>query len=1167
VPDTTSSDLPELSGQDLETYSALSAVEVEGPKLARLYLEAHQLAADGRPTDPLALAAQDIRDVLMRLHQAAATPGQSYVEVSKAAYHQLRDAWENAREALTALRARENVLDESTERFLSAAERLLGVSGSLQAKRAKVLDDFLNKGDPARHLLPQTARALQAERWDRERTYFNRVGHHQTPTDVATLRSHIASLNELVLAAIRPRPFDAIAELDAKIEAAESSTSDEDVASAIARMAIGVEHDYFFQKISSPVWLDRLRRDNWFAPPPEPEISGATEAFAAWLPGQYLECVAALRPQDVLEVCRSVASSANPRVRYWVLKALLAMPPKYAAGFTKQAARWAGQATSLTIVARALADYALHLANGAQSKAALSVMRSLLSLEPVAPTVLGYGGGEFTMRHDPVPRYEPYEYRQIVRDVLPGVVASAGLPAFTMLSHLLANAIGMRDPDKRPPRDGSTIWRPTIEKSEDNLDLDALDALIDAVRDAGEDVLSGSGGSIVPLRDELLRAGWNCHRRILVHLARGHADTDPTVAVQLLMDRSMLLDYAIDHERDLLARECFRYLPTDQRRTYLDWIDEGPPREDLRRRHSLVRSTEDVDRYVETSTQNWQRDRLFPLVAHLPLRWKHRLENLIAERGEPAQEPFRVRTRIGAESPLSLEELRAMTASEVAAYLRSWAPHEPTLWGPSREGLATQFQQLVQAEAPRFADAAGQFSDLARDYRSALLSGLRNAAASGTRFNWSPVLALAETTLSATDAGTPDSIDGALPGDNASWIRQQVSRLVQSGLRTTPDAISPDATDPILRILTELLHDDDPPPADEHINAGMSPLQRGINSVRGQAVELSLDVVRWASTWDGAAAAAVRQTVLAELEELLRSRLGSSTAVRAIFGLCLARLIYVDDDWVAAQRERLLPNAPNVAHLRDAAWTTYLAFNGVSLDAFKVLRPEYDSAVDRLALSLPNVETEEGASSAGHLGGHLLALYNHGTLSLADGSLLHRFFVHAPVEARQHVLSLEARSMYESKTPLDNDVLARMTALWEHRISAARTIGGSSLDELQPFAWAFASEAFDPTWKLEQLNRILAAGVHVEAEHLVAEQLVHLALSHQSLVLSALQGMIRNNRKAWGIAGWIRQAGEVLDCLSGSSDPAIVAASSHLRNELGAQGFVNQLQPGRPRGT
>jgi hypothetical protein len=1164
--DLSSSDLPHLSARDLETYSALAAVEVDGPKLARLYLEAHQLAAGGPATDPLPLAAQDIRDLLMRLHQAAATPGQSYVEVSKVAYHHLRDAWNEAREALAALRARDDVLDDSTDRFLAAAERLLGVSGPLQARKAKVLDDFLNKGDPARHLVPQAARKHQLERWDRERTYFNAVGHHETSTDVETLRSHIASLNDLVLAALRPRPFDTIQELEAKIEAAESSNSTDDVISAIARMTIGVEHDYFFQKIRSPIWLDHLRRDNWFAQPPEPEVSGATVAFAAWLPGQYLERVAPFRPQDVLDICRSAASSTNPRVRYSVLKALLAMPPKDAAGFTKQAARWASQATSLAIVAKALADYALHLADGARPKDALRVMRPLLSLDPVAPTVVEHEGGAFTMRHDPVPHYEPYEYRLIVRDALPGVVANAGLPAFLMLSHLMADAIAMRDPEHRPPQDGSTIWRPTIENSDDNLDLDALDALIDAVRDAGEDVLRTRGGSIEPLRDELLRAPWNCHRRILVHLARRHADAQPAVAVELLMDRSMLLDYALDHERDLLARECFRYLSTEQRRTYLDWIEQGPPRDQLRRRHSLVGSTEDVDKYVETSTQNWQRDRLFPVAAHLSASWQKRLNKLIAQRGDPVQEPLRVRTRIGAESPLSSEELRAMTVREVVAYLTSWTPHESTMSGPSREGLATQFQQVVQAEAGRFADAAVDFSDVAPDYQRALLSGLRNAAASGTRFNWSPVLTFVETALSRSSTNKPTTAGSAFVEDNGSWTRQEVGRLLQSGLRATPDAIPPDASDRILRILTRLLQDDDPPPDDEHTSSdGMSPLQRGINSVRGQAVELSLDAMRWASSQHDPAAEIVRRAVLDELELLLRAPRGSSTAVRAVFGLCLAKLIDIDKTWVSTQRERLLPSAPGKAHLRDAAWTTNLAFNRITLDAFEVLRSEYDSAIDRLALSLPTKQTEEAATTTGHLGGHLLALYNYGTLSLADGSLLDRFFAHAPVEARQHVLSLEARLMYGTEAPLDSEVLARIMTLWEHRIRAVRAIGGPSLGELRPFGWAFASAAFDPTWKLEQLNRIVAAGVHIEAEHLVAEQLVHLALSHESLVLSVLQGMVRNNREPWGIAGWSRQAGEVLDRLDESSDPAVVEASDRLRNELGAQGFVNQLQPGRPR--
>src|ERR1019366_1524446 len=149
---------PSCPAQAKNPPPAPPGVGFDGPTPARLYLEAHQLAAGGRATDPLALAAHDIRDVLMRLHQAAATPGQSYVEVSRTAYHQLRDAWEDAREALAAFRTREEAVDDPTDRFLSAAERLLGVSGPLQAKKAKVFDDFLNKSDPARHLVPQTAR-------------------------------------------------------------------------------------------------------------------------------------------------------------------------------------------------------------------------------------------------------------------------------------------------------------------------------------------------------------------------------------------------------------------------------------------------------------------------------------------------------------------------------------------------------------------------------------------------------------------------------------------------------------------------------------------------------------------------------------------------------------------------------------------------------------------------------------------------------------------------------------------------------------------------------------------------------------------------------------------------------------------------------------------------
>jgi len=160
---------------------------------------------------------------------------------------------------------------------------------------------------------------------------------------------------------------------------------------------------------------------------------------------------------------------------------------------------------------------------------------------------------------------------------------------------------------------------------------------------------------------------------------------------------------------------------------------------------------------------------------------------------------------------------------------------------------------------------------------------------------------------------------------------------------------------------------------------------------------------------------------------------------------------------------------------------------------------------------------------------------------------------------------LEGHMAHEERASLPPDVVLRMKALWEYRITAARDLAGAALEEVKPFSWAFASGAFEPVWSLEQLNRLLAAGVRLEGEHLVAEELVRLAQSQEELVLTALRGLIRNSHEQWGVSGWIRQAGQILDLLDRSVDPGIVDASSRLRNELGTRGFVRQLQPGLPQ--
>ena len=843
-------DLPELSGTDLETYRALLAVESIGPTLARLYIEAHQLAAGGTPIDPLALSAHDVRDILMKLHEAAATPGKSYIDVSKTAYHQLRDAWEQARESLSSFRPSDREVNAPIDRFISAVQRLLGVSEPLQPRKAKLVDDFLNRNDPARHLLPQAARHEQSLRWDEERKYFNAVGHHGPVTDVDTLRAHIETVNALVLTALRPQPFVKMAEMDAKIQKAESTSDETDIAGAVSCMTNGVEFDHFFQQIRSPIWLEYPASEQMVCLHLSPRSRGRryrSRHGSLVNTSSTSPRTAHCRPRDLPCCCEEHQSESS----VFRAQSVLAMPPHVARGFTKEAARWAGQRSTLTLVASALGDLAVHLARGGECKAALSIARPLLTLDPVPPSMVETAGQQITIPHDPTPRYEPYEYRKFVLESLPQIVQRCGLPFFTTLSRILADAIRARDPEGKPPRDRSRTWRPTIETSQDNLGLDAMDALVDGLRDAGARVIQDDPDAFQGVRTELERARWDCHTRILIHLARIHAAVQPGAAVQLLMDRDLLHDYAVNHERDLLAHDCFNHLSGEQRKTYLQWVDDGPDRDDLRRRHAVVGAPIDVDTYVATSVQSWQRDRLAPLAAHLPVKQRRQLEWLIEQRGAPVTKSHRIRWRFGEESPLSPGELASMTVPELLDYLIGWEPPR-TPWAPTAAGLANQLQQLVKQDPSRFAASAESFICLDPVYRRAVVSGLRDATSVGNHFDWSGVFALAEAIVVESTAPTAtDHLQIEAFQERGSWSRQEVGRLLQDGLRKTPDAIPADKSARLLRIVLRLLRDADPAADPQSgTSAADTPLQRGINGVRGNALDLSLDVMRWARSHD-----------------------------------------------------------------------------------------------------------------------------------------------------------------------------------------------------------------------------------------------------------------------------------------------------------------------------
>ena len=125
----------------------------------------------------------------------------------------------------------------------------------------------------------------------------------------------------------------------------------------------------------------------------------------------------------------------------------------------------------------------------------------------------------------------------------------------------------------------------------------------------------------------------------------------------------------------LLLRECFKRLEHAQQRIILQWIEAGPDIEAFKNRREEVAGQRPSDEETERYRKIWQRDRLAPLAESLPVEWRRRYEEFLAELGPPELAEFVSLSRswIGPTSPKSVDELRAMTVDALVLTFSNYA--------------------------------------------------------------------------------------------------------------------------------------------------------------------------------------------------------------------------------------------------------------------------------------------------------------------------------------------------------------------------------------------------------------------------------------------------------------------------------------------------------------
>lgn len=945
----------------------------------------------------------------------------------------------------------------------------------------------------------------------------------------------------------------------------------EQVARAVALLGHVEQYRYFFDRLENPLWLEPLAERGFFKRPPAPvkEEARGSVGFPPWPESRYLARMAKLAEvqENALKIAVDIPDTENVRVHEDLTDLALVLPVAMAARLVPNAKKWTESPYQL-LLAEKLGALVGHLARGGEVDEALDLARALLAVLP-DPRAGSDTDLPEEMRFAPEPtaRFDVWHYEQILKKHLGELVDAAGQRALTLFCDLLESAVQLsrRRAENGDPEDYSWIWRPAIEEHEQNRGETVRTLLVSAVRDAAERLADRAAGSVPDLVRLLEARPSRIFHRLALHLLQRFPDSSMALVEERLTDRERFDDPGLRHEYVLLAATCFGRASDGARRTLLGWIDQGPDMEAFATRFRDDRGAEpaatDIDRYGKI----WRRDHLAPLREVLPVEWRTRYEDLVAEVGEaehPEFSSYMSAGWVGPTSPKTVDELRVMTVEAIVESLKAWTP--PKEWfGPSREGLGRQLASVVQGDPERFAREARLFAGADPTYVRALVTGLTDALKEHRSFDWSPVVELYDWVV-RQPRELPERQRQDDEDPDWGWTRKSIAGLLAAGFERDVAGLPFELRERTWRVLRQLTDDPEPTPEYEarHGGTNMEPATLSINTTRGEAMHAVVRYALWVRRHverlpSGQELVSSGFNAMPEVREVLEAHLepaqDPSLAIRSVYGQWFPWLVLLDRAWAVAQAGAIFPAAPERAELRDAAWETYVVFCAPYDNVFPVLEGQYAKAIERIG-SLSQ-DRRHLADPEEQLAEHLMVFYWRGRLTLEEpGSSLGRFYEKAPDRLRAKAVRFVGRSLRETKGEVPPEIIERLTRLWGRRIAEARATPTESVEEIANFGWWFVSGKLDETWTTQQLEEALGLAKKAEPDHLVAERLAELASRRPGQAVRCLEGLVEADREGWGILAWEGQARTILATAIRSNDTDARDAAVALIHRLGARG-------------
>lgn len=923
------------------------------------------------------------------------------------------------------------------------------------------------------------------------------------------------------------------------------------------------QYQYFFDHLSSPIWIEPLARQGFFQKPPVPVREGQYISFPIWPESRYLLRMSRIpeAQQTVLNIALSIPASENSRVHDDIADIALSLQPAQAAKLIPQVCASIQFPVKLLLPEK-IGNLIVHLGDGGQGQAAVALASAALALSP-DPRMAEKQAEELLLSPEPRPQFQDWYYARIIDKAVPVLVKASGIAAVRLFCGLLYDAIEL---SRKEPEEGDEdylyIRHRAIEQGANPDYIPSL--LLCATRDAAELAITADRAQFAAVLALFQERKWTSFRRLEMHIGRVFLEQGQALAEHVFQSPEIITSASLRHEAVLLLKAAFPALAAETQQHILSWIDAGPSEESVRGRLEFV-GEEVTDEKIRDCSNREQRDHLSILDGQLPEPYRRRYEELKAQLGAPSP-PERTSTpsfgAISAQSPKSAEELARMPVDDVLDFLRSWVPGHD-IFGPTADGLGAALTAVVSQRPAAFVVVAENLKGLDPTYIRCLFAGMNAALKQGEKWDWRPVLELAVWVVSQQR-----EIEGRKGGlmvadPDWGWTRDSVIDLLSTGFEGGPDRLPYDHRPLVWDVLRPLTEDPNPSAEDE-LGEKFDPASLSINSTRGRALDAVVDYAWWVRRCTDAERKAVEQPPLTfeampEVREVLDARLEierePTLTIRSIYGRHLSSLAGLDWDWLRTNVNRILPLGQDDPPRFSAAWESFVSFNPPNTVLLPVLMPAYQRAVAQIGKA-PGM-MRHPASPEDRLVEHLIVYYWLGRLDFgsADG-LLDDFYSGAPDELRGHATWFIGTSVSHWDDGAPTEVYDRLRKLIERRLEVAKPPASPETfaKELANFGWWFASQKFEERWSLDTLLATLQLTKKTEAEMDVVKLLAERCPRYPVECIGCLRLMVEGDRERWLLLGVEDDAQKVLKLALGSNNPDASLSARRLTEELIARG-------------